>query len=192
MTPTGLEPVTSRLGILRSILMSYGAAPRCREPPSAHGPAPPARSAGDKRIKIGRRREGVNREGSHDPVRSATDRPAGSRRRPRRIRYWPGERRQSPCQTASFPAVLRLGGGWEPCPGTRVGLSLITPLVEGERPAIWRREAGIGVEQDPRFLRVRTGVATDLARNSMPSGGMSLGPLEVGVGRLMGPDPGRG
>ena len=25
VTPTGLEPVTSRLGILRSILMSYGA-----------------------------------------------------------------------------------------------------------------------------------------------------------------------
>lgn len=28
MTPTGLEPVTSRLGILRSILMSYGVALR--------------------------------------------------------------------------------------------------------------------------------------------------------------------
>ena len=30
VTPTGLEPVTSRLGILRSILMSYGASQRRR------------------------------------------------------------------------------------------------------------------------------------------------------------------
>jgi hypothetical protein len=95
-------------------------------------------------------------------------------------------------QTGAFPAVLRLGGGWEPSPATRLGLSLITPLMAGERPAIWRREAAIGIEQHLRFVRVRTGMASDLAGNSMLAGGMSLGPVEVGVGRLMGNDTGPG
>ncbi|HEV2130878.1 MAG TPA: DUF5723 family protein, partial [Longimicrobiaceae bacterium] len=87
---------------------------------------------------------------------------------------------------ANLPASLRLGAGFAPWPGARLGASYDHALTAGELSRGWDRSLGLGVQQKLAFLGLRAGYATSLDGRSMLTGGASLGPLDVGIAKIDG------
>ncbi len=85
---------------------------------------------------------------------------------------------------AYFPATLRTGVAWT-LPRTRTSLAAgyQEVLTEGRLGGGWDRQLSAGIEQKVPLATLRGGVATDLREARMLSGGLSLGPLQVGVAR---------
>jgi len=85
-----------------------------------------------------------------------------------------------------LPTMLRMGGGYAPWNGGRLGASFRTTLRNGELGGPWTTSAGIGFQQRLVIIGVRAGIASNLSGGTLVSGGANLGPLEVGVGKING------
>jgi hypothetical protein len=85
---------------------------------------------------------------------------------------------------AYLPATLRAGVAWA-APGgrTRVAAGYQDALTAGRMGAGWDRTVSVGMEQRVPLVTLRAGAATDLDGAALLSGGLSLGPLHVGVAR---------
>mgnify|MGYP006210510607 CR=1 FL=1 len=57
-------------------------------------------------------------------------------------------------------------------------------LSAGRLASRWDREISIGIQQRIPLMVLRAGYATNLEEGSMVSGGLSLGPIQVGLARL--------
>lgn len=89
---------------------------------------------------------------------------------------------------AYFPTTLRAGVAWQlPVSGTALSAAYHNNLTDGRLSGSWTSMLGVGVQQKVLFTTLRAGYATNLAsgteEGSLLSGGLSLGPLELGVAR---------
>jgi hypothetical protein len=87
--------------------------------------------------------------------------------------------------TAHFPAVLRAGASYVLPTRTTLAAAYRGNVTGGELGAWWDTSLGVGVEQDLRLLKLRGGYAVGSDGGNMLTGGLSLGPVEVGVARLL-------
>lgn len=88
---------------------------------------------------------------------------------------------------AYLPATLNAGAAWALAGGrTRLAASYQDVLTAGRMASGWERAAAFGVEQRIPLATLRAGAATDLDGSAMLSGGLSLGPLQMGVARTTG------
>lgn len=91
---------------------------------------------------------------------------------------------------AYLPATLRAGAALELAGGrTRVAAAYQDVLTAGRMGGGWQRAASVGVEQRVPLATLRAGAATDLDGRAMLSGGVSLGPLHLGLARTSGGGP---
>jgi hypothetical protein len=93
---------------------------------------------------------------------------------------------------AYFPTEARFGAAWRPGTGTALAASFRTGLTDGRLAGPWERSLAAGVEQRLWFLSVRAGAASNLSGAKLLSGGVSLGPIDLGVARMTEPLTGRG
>jgi len=85
---------------------------------------------------------------------------------------------------AHLPTVLKVGAAWRPLAGTEMVASFSEDLTDGSLSGEWPRTVAGGVEQRIPLTRLRVGFASDLDGGSLVSGGLSLGPIDLGVARL--------
>lgn len=85
---------------------------------------------------------------------------------------------------AYFPATLRVGAAWKPLKGTEVGTAYQSNLTEGRMSGWWDRSASVGIQQKLPLVTVRGGYASNLEDGRMVTGGLSLGPLQLGLARV--------
>ena len=85
---------------------------------------------------------------------------------------------------AYLPATAHLGANWKPQASTNLGVAYREQLSAGRLASRWDREVSIGVQQRIPLMVLRAGYASNLADGSMVSGGLSLGPIQVGLARL--------
>jgi hypothetical protein len=85
---------------------------------------------------------------------------------------------------ARVPTTLRLGAAWS-MPGGTTDLSagFHTNLREGRLGGRWDQLAGLGVQQKLGILRARLGASSNFDGGSLVGGGLSLGPLNLGLAR---------
>jgi hypothetical protein len=88
-------------------------------------------------------------------------------------------------ETAFFPAVLRAGASYVLPTRTTLAAAYRGNMTGGELGAWWDTSLGLGVEQDLRLLKLRGGYAVGSDGGNMLTGGLSLGPVELGVARLL-------
>lgn len=85
---------------------------------------------------------------------------------------------------AQPPGIARLGLAWAPAAGTRIAADLHRTFVNGRLGDEWDRRLSFGIQQEYSFLVLRGGTALANDGGRMISGGLSLGPLDLGVARL--------
>ena len=84
-----------------------------------------------------------------------------------------------------LPTVLRAGVAWQVLPRTLVAASYQGNLNESRVGGIWERSLSVGWQQQLLpVVSIRAGVASDLEDGSLLSGGVTLGPLNLGAGRI--------
>jgi hypothetical protein len=86
---------------------------------------------------------------------------------------------------AFLPATLRAGASVTRR-GTSLAASYQGALTQGRLTGDWRRQLGVGAEQQFKLLRLRAGFASDLGNAHMLTGGVALGPLNLALGRTSG------
>lgn len=87
-------------------------------------------------------------------------------------------------EQASLPAIAHVGANWRPFGRTDIGASYRETLSEGRLAGRWNREVSFGIQQRLPLIVVRAGYATNLEEGRMISGGVSLGPIQLGAARL--------
>lgn len=88
---------------------------------------------------------------------------------------------------AYLPATLRAGAALELAGGrTRLAAAYQDALTAGRMGSGWARAASFGVEQRVPLATLRAGAATDLDGRAMLSGGVSLGPVHLGLAHTSG------
>jgi hypothetical protein len=85
---------------------------------------------------------------------------------------------------AGLPALLRLGAAYSTGTGTTVAAAYHEQLQTSAFSGLWTRQASLGIQQRIPLVTLRAGVASDFGEGSMLSGGLSLGPLQLGVARV--------
>lgn len=86
---------------------------------------------------------------------------------------------------AFFPATLKAGVAWRnPSSRTQVAAQYTDALTAGRLGGAWERQLSLGVEQKVPVTTLRAGIATDLAGARMLTGGLTLGPVQLGLGRV--------
>lgn len=85
---------------------------------------------------------------------------------------------------AYLPTRARLGVGWQALSRTHLGVAYQGAVTGGRLAGTWDRMLSVGVQQRIPLLVLRAGYATNLDDGSMLSGGLSLGPIELGVAKL--------
>jgi hypothetical protein len=83
-----------------------------------------------------------------------------------------------------FPATLRLGAGWRPAGGSTLNGSFSRHVTDGRLDGSWDETLAFGAEQNLWILGVRGGYATNLDGARLLSGGLRLGPMNLGLARL--------
>ena len=88
-------------------------------------------------------------------------------------------------EEAELPTTLRLGAAWT-LPG---GTTTLTGayhdnLSEGRLAGRWSTLAGAGIQQKLPVGTVRVGYSSDLDEGSILGGGLTLGPIDLGVAKL--------
>lgn len=87
---------------------------------------------------------------------------------------------------AEPPTTLRVGAGWSLPSGTGLSAAYHTNLSEGTLAGRWESLAAVGVQQRILFFTARVGASTNLEDGSLLGGGITLGPVDVGVAKLSG------
>lgn len=85
---------------------------------------------------------------------------------------------------AELPRTLRLGAAFEPRPGTLLSAGYTDNLSTSRVGGLWEQSLGVGVQQRLAFLAARVGVASNFDSGTLLSGGLSLGPLHLGVAHV--------
>ena len=85
-----------------------------------------------------------------------------------------------------LPTTATLGLAWQPASRTDLVASYSEDITSGRLGGDWTRRAGIGVEQRFWYLAGRLGFASDLDGEQMFTGGLSLGPMNVGAAKISG------
>ncbi|HEX2078775.1 MAG TPA: DUF5723 family protein [Longimicrobium sp.] len=82
-----------------------------------------------------------------------------------------------------LPAVLRAGAAYRVGTGTTLSAAFQTEL-EDDNPfgGMWGQRVSLGVQQRIPVVTLRAGFATDMEDGTLLSGGLSLGPIQLGVG----------
>jgi hypothetical protein len=95
-----------------------------------------------------------------------------------------GEVAEGLFEDAKLPTTLRLGAAWT-VPGGTTDLSAgyHANLSEGRLGGRWEQLAGIGVQQRLGIVRARLGASSNFEDGSLVGGGLSLGPLDLGLAR---------
>ena len=83
-----------------------------------------------------------------------------------------------------LPRVLRAGAALEPRTGTLVSAAFQDDLNTTRVGGVWDRSLGIGVQQRIAFLSARVGLSSNLDSGTLLSGGLSLGPLHLGIAKV--------
>jgi hypothetical protein len=83
-----------------------------------------------------------------------------------------------------LPRTLRVGAALQPRTGTLLSAAYQSDLNTTRVRGVWDQSLGVGVQQQLAFLSARVGVSSNLDSGMLLSGGLSLGPLHLGVGRL--------
>ena len=87
---------------------------------------------------------------------------------------------------AQLPTVASLGLAWQPIETTDLLLAYSEELTDGRLGGDWQRRVAVGAEHRFWLLALRAGLAGDLDGEHMLSGGISLGPMHLGIARLSG------
>jgi hypothetical protein len=87
-------------------------------------------------------------------------------------------------QGAELARTLRLGAAYEPRPGTLLSAGYTDNLGTTRVGGLWEQSLGAGVQQRLAFLSARVGLASNFDSGMLLSGGLSLGPLHLGVAHL--------
>jgi hypothetical protein len=85
---------------------------------------------------------------------------------------------------AELPATLRLGAAYSLPTGTDLAASFQDNLTDSRLTGLWDRSLGFGVQQKLPVVTLRAGFSTDLDEGNLLTAGLSLGPINLGVGRL--------
>ena len=85
---------------------------------------------------------------------------------------------------ADLPRMLRAGAAFEPRAGTLVSAAYQGALGDSRVTGLWDRNLGIGVQQRLAFVSARLGASTNLDSGTMLSGGLSIGPLQLGLAHV--------
>lgn len=85
---------------------------------------------------------------------------------------------------AYLPAVAQVGANWRPASWTNLGVAYREQLTAGRLAGRWDREVSVGIQQRIPLVVLRAGYATNLEDGSMISGGLSLGPIQLGAAHL--------
>jgi Family of unknown function (DUF5723) len=85
---------------------------------------------------------------------------------------------------AALPMTLRAGAAYQ-MRGTTLGAAFQKELDE-DTPfgQLWDQQLSVGVQQRLPIITLRAGLSTDMEDGSMLSGGLSLGPIQLGVARV--------
>ncbi|HWK88871.1 MAG TPA: DUF5723 family protein [Longimicrobium sp.] len=85
---------------------------------------------------------------------------------------------------AGLPTTLRAGAAFTPGTGTVLAAAFQTRLEDTPFAGAWDQQLSVGVQQKLPIVTLRVGLASDLASGTMLSGGLSLGPIQIGIARL--------
>jgi hypothetical protein len=85
---------------------------------------------------------------------------------------------------AYLPTTGTIGVAWRAATATRLSASYSDALTDGRLGGAWTRMAGAGVEQRIPWIAIRAGVASNFEGGSLLTGGLSLGPVDIGAARL--------
>ena len=83
-----------------------------------------------------------------------------------------------------LPMVLRAGAAYRVGTGTTLGAAFQTELDDSPASGLWDQQFSLGVQQKIPVVTLRAGIATDLEDGTLLSGGLSLGPIQLGVARV--------
>jgi Family of unknown function (DUF5723) len=81
-----------------------------------------------------------------------------------------------------LPPVLRAGAAYRVGTGTTLSAAFQTELDETPFGGMWAQQVSLGVQQRIPVVTLRAGFATDMEDGTLLSGGLSLGPIQLGVG----------
>jgi hypothetical protein len=87
---------------------------------------------------------------------------------------------------AGLPMTLRAGAAYELARSRTTLAAAYQKELDEDTPfgGMWDQQLSVGVQQRLWILGLRAGLATDLADGNMLSGGLSLGPLHLGVAHV--------
>jgi hypothetical protein len=83
-----------------------------------------------------------------------------------------------------LPRVLRAGAALEARSGTLISAGYQDNLNVTRVGGVWDRSLGVGVQQRIAFAAARVGLSTNLDSGTLVTGGLSLGPLHLGVAKF--------
>jgi hypothetical protein len=83
-----------------------------------------------------------------------------------------------------LPAVLRAGAAYALRTGTTVAAGFQTELDDSPAGALWDQQLSLGIQQRIPIITLRAGFATDMEDGTLLSGGLSLGPIQLGVAKI--------
>lgn len=83
-----------------------------------------------------------------------------------------------------LPRVVRVGAAFAPRAGTLVSAAYQGNLNDTRVGGVWDKSLGIGVQQRIAFLSARAGLSSNLDSGTLLSGGLSLGPIHLGIARV--------
>ncbi len=87
-------------------------------------------------------------------------------------------------ENAELPTTLRLGAAWAFPSRTTITGAFNSNLTDGRLAGRWEKLVGVGVQQGLPFATLRAGYSTDMDAGSLLSGGVTLGPLDLGIARF--------
>lgn len=83
-----------------------------------------------------------------------------------------------------LPTVLRAGAAYRLGTGTTLAAGFQTELDDSPAGALWDQQLSLGVQQKIPLVTLRAGFATDMEDGTLLSGGLSLGPIQLGVAKI--------
>jgi len=86
---------------------------------------------------------------------------------------------------AGLPMTLRAGAAYQTRSGTTLGAAF-QKEIDDDSPfgQLWDQQVSVGVQQRLPIVTLRAGLATDMEDGSLLSGGLSLGPIQLGIARI--------
>ena len=89
-------------------------------------------------------------------------------------------------EQAHLPTTATVGLAWQPASRTDLVAAYSDDLTDGRLGGAWTRRLGVGVQQGYWLLSGRAGVASNLDGEQMITGGLSIGPMSLGLARVDG------